>query len=60
MPSSNALFMIEQDTKILNRYRLNYHCNTNFKDRATAKKDFVRLARHLKPEQNALIDQFEQ
>ena len=51
--------MIDQDAKMLNKYRLSYHCNTTFNDRAQAKKDFVTLARKLYPQQNEAIDEFE-
>ena len=33
IPANNALFLVEQDTKTLNKYRLNYDCHTNFGDR---------------------------
>ena len=51
MPASNVLFMIDQDTRLLNKYRLNYHCNTIYGDRAAAKEDFIKLARKLYPNQ---------
>ena len=59
IPASNMLFTIDQDTKILNKYRLNYHCNSIYNDRASAKADFILLARKLYPEQKQVIDQFE-
>ena len=52
------MFTIDQDTKKLNLYRLNYHCNTMFGDRIKAKEDFVKLARKLYPNQNGEIDRF--
>jgi hypothetical protein len=59
MPAANVLFTIDQDTKTLNKYRLNYHCNTIFNDRQAAKHDFVQLAKKLYPDQGAAIAQFE-
>ena len=55
MPPSNVLFTIDQDTKTLNRYRLNYHCNTLYGDRKSAKDDFIKLAKKLYPDQIATI-----
>ena len=37
IPENNVLFTIDQDTKKLNNYRLNYHCNTLYGDRVKAK-----------------------
>lgn len=28
--SSHNLLLVDKDTKLLNKYRLNYHCNTTF------------------------------
>jgi hypothetical protein len=56
VPPSNVLFTIDQDTKTLNRYRLNYHCNTIFGDRKAAKDDFIKLAKKLYPDQMAAIN----
>lgn len=36
MPSNNIL-LVDEDTKLVNKYRLNYHCNTKFMDRHKAK-----------------------
>lgn len=33
IPSSNLLLLNDQDTKLVNKYRLNYHCNTHFTGR---------------------------
>jgi hypothetical protein len=43
---------------MLNKYRLNYHCNTNYNGRTQAKEDFLALARQLFPDQKAEIDNF--
>lgn len=51
--------MIEQDTKILNKFRLNYHCNTHSQLSNAAKKDFLDLARALLPQKNGEIEQFD-
>ena len=59
IPENNVLFTIDQDTKKLNNYRLNYHCNTLYGDRRKAKEDFIKLARKLYPQQSADIDAFE-
>lgn len=59
IPSSNLLLLIDQDTKLLNRYRLNYHCNTRYSGRNKAKEDFVALARKLCPGESEGIARFE-
>jgi len=59
IPANNVLFTIDQGTKKLNLYRLNYHCNITYGDRVKAKEDFVRLARKLSPGESASIDKFE-
>lgn len=53
------LFLIDQDTKNLNKYRLSYHCNTHFANRAAAKEDLIKLARKFYPQEAASIEQFE-
>ena len=59
IPANNVLLMIDQDTKILNKYRLNYHCNTHSQLSTSAKKDFLELARALLPQKQAEITQFD-
>jgi hypothetical protein len=54
-----VLFLIDQDTKSLNKYRLSYHCNTQFANRQTAKDDLLSLAKKIYPEQTAVIEQFQ-
>ena len=54
------LTMLEEDRKLLNKYRLNYYCLTSKCHREKAKEDFVTLARHLMPEQASSIDKFEE
>ena len=51
---SNIL-VADQDTKILNRYRLSFQCNTNFKGRDKAKVDLLQLAKKFYPQQANLI-----
>ena len=46
-PKTNILFMIEDDTNILNKYRLNYHCLTNNNSQHKAKDDYVKLVKQL-------------
>jgi hypothetical protein len=53
------LFLTDQDTKNLNKYRLSYHCNTHYGNRNAAKEDLVKLARKLFPQETAVIEQFE-
>ena len=53
IPANNVLFTIDQDTKKLNNYSLNYHCNTLFSDRAKAKEDFLKISRKLYPSQSS-------
>lgn len=59
IPPTNALFLIDQDTKSLNKYRLSYHCNTKYSNRTTAKENFITLAKKIYPEQMAAIEEFE-
>lgn len=42
--SSNVILMADSDTKHINRYRLNFKCNTNYKGRNQAKNDLLELA----------------
>lgn len=37
---NTMLLMTEDDTAIMNKYRLNYFCLTNQKNKTNAKKDF--------------------
>ena len=53
------LCMIEDDRKLLNKYRLNYFCITSANNRESGKADFIKVARHLTPEQEDKIDLFE-
>ena len=53
-PPSNIL-LVDEDTKMLNKYRLNYHCNTNYVGRSQAKEDLITLAKQLFPQQSQEI-----
>lgn len=45
--------MTEDDAAIMNKYRLNYYCLTNQKNKQKAMADFANLANKLYPEHNA-------
>jgi hypothetical protein len=47
---TTALFMIEDDTNLINTYRLNYTCFIKSFNREQAKKEFVHLALQIYPE----------
>ena len=55
---NSILFMTEDDAAIMNKYRLNYFCLTNQKNKTMAKKDFEALAKRLFPQQAQLIHEF--
>jgi hypothetical protein len=57
IPPSNLL-LVDEDTRLLNKYRLNYQCNTHYMSRNQAKQDFLALAHHLFPQEAQQIDQF--
>lgn len=48
-PKTNILFMIEDDTNLLNKYRLNYHCLTSNNSITKAKDDYVKFVTQLYP-----------
>jgi hypothetical protein len=48
---NTMLFMTEDDTPIMNKYRLNYFCLTNLNNKNAAKKDFEVLAKQFYPQQ---------
>jgi hypothetical protein len=56
--SSSNILLVDSDTKLLNKYRLNYQCNINFNGRAQAKEDFIALAKHLFPNDLTEIEKF--
>jgi hypothetical protein len=47
---TTALFMIEDDTCIINKYRLNYSCFIKNFNKDKAKKDFIQLALQIYPQ----------
>ena len=55
----SLLCMIEEDRKLLNKYRLNYFCITAPHNRPASKEDFINLSRHLLPNQEDNISIFE-
>jgi hypothetical protein len=55
----SLLCMLEEDRKMLNKYRLNYFCITAPHHRPSGKDDFVAVAKHLMPEQDSKIAKFE-
>lgn len=50
--------MTEDDTGIMNKYRLNYFCLTNQKDKRKGKNDFEDLAKKIYPNQLQAIQDF--
>ena len=55
---NTALFMTEDDTGLMNKYRLNYYCLTKQKNKGSAKKQFAQLAMKLYPEQKSMLSDF--
>ena len=53
--SPSNVLIADLDTKLLNRYRLNFQCNTHFKGRDKAKQDLLDLAKKFYPAQINLI-----
>ena len=51
--------MIEDDTNLMNKYRINFYSLTCKYSEPAAKKDFVNLAKRLYPEQGQAITQFD-
>ena len=52
------LFMTEDDTPIMNKYRLNYFCLTNLNNKTAAKRNFEELAKQFYPQQSEAINDF--
>jgi hypothetical protein len=50
LKSASALFMNEDDTSTINKYRLNYSCFIKNFNREKAKKDFISLALQIYPQ----------
>lgn len=50
--------MLDEDRKLLNRYRLNYFCITSKHLKTKSKDDFIRLAKALSPDQGDKITKF--
>jgi hypothetical protein len=51
IPPCSLLSMLEEDRKMLNKYRLNYFCITTKHPKTKSKEDFINLANALYPEQ---------
>jgi hypothetical protein len=51
--------MLDEDRKLLNRYRLNYFCITSKHLKTKSKDDFIRIAKTLNPDQHEKILKFE-
>ena len=49
-PKNNMLFMIEDDTNMMNKYRINFYSLTCNHSPKSAKRDFLNLAKKLYPE----------
>lgn len=58
VPPCSMLCMLEEDRKLLNRYRLNYFCITSIHYKQTSKEDFIKVAQELMPQQQHKIEQF--
>jgi hypothetical protein len=50
LKSTSVLFMKEEDTNIINKYRLNYCCFIKNFNRDKAKNDFISLALQIYPQ----------
>jgi len=50
MKLTSALFMTEDDTSTINKYRLNYSCFIKNFNKDKAKKDFASLALQIFPQ----------
>lgn len=59
-PKTNVLVMFEDDTNLMNKYRINFHSLTNSKSKTKAKADFVNFAKKFYPEMITEINEFEQ
>lgn len=51
--------MIEEDRKVLNKYRLNYYSITTKHQKDKSKLDFINIAKTLCPEEAANIERFD-
>ena len=51
--------MLEEDRKLLNKYRLNYFCITTPHHKAKSKEDLITIARELMPKHEEQVDQFQ-
>lgn len=48
--------MIEDDANLLNKYRLNYYCLTNKRNKTLSKEHFVELSKKLYPLEKTAIE----
>lgn len=55
----NMVFMIEDDTNLMNKYRISFHSLTENSSSKTAKKDFISFAKKFAPESGQTIADFE-
>ncbi len=58
VPPCSVMCMLDEDRKLLNRYRLNYFCITANHLKTRSKEDIIKLARTLMPEQTEKINKF--
>lgn len=56
---STALYMTQEDTNILNKYRLNYACLCQNHSQEKAKSDFVKIGGKMFPEDMDNVKDFE-
>ena len=52
--------MIDEDTNLMNKYRLNYFCLTNQINKTQAKEEFCNLAEKFYPEKKKEIMEFKE
>lgn len=50
IPLDSVLFLTENDTKSINRYKLNYRCLTGKVNKEQGKVDFLALAEKMYPD----------
>lgn len=58
-PKTNVLLMIEEDTNLMNKYRIVFHSLTNGTSKFKAKADYLKLVRKFYPDCEGEIDEFE-
>lgn len=57
-PKTNLLLMIEEDTNLMNKYRIVFHSLTSGNSRSKAKADFINFAKKFYPDSLEEINDF--